>query len=121
MTLLTSPTDVADNYEFSLVEKVGDLFQCPSDMALVHCVSQDYRMGTGIAIEFRIRFSALAELWHHNGQVGEAVLVVDNERFIFNLITKHSYWQKPTYATLKTCLWSLKWLLASNSIGYASN
>lgn len=40
-------------------------------------------MGTGISKGFRIRFPAMAELWCHNGHVGDVVLVVNCERFSF--------------------------------------
>lgn len=51
-----------DHYEFSLIEKVGDLFWCPHDMALVHSMSQDCWMGAGIAKEFWIWFCELRGL-----------------------------------------------------------
>lgn len=38
---------------FSLKEVEGDLFGCPADNSLVHCVSRDLRMGKGIAVKFR--------------------------------------------------------------------
>lgn len=54
--------ETTDQCEFSQNEKVGDLIQCPDDMVLVHCVSQDYQMGAGIAKEFQIRFPKLGGL-----------------------------------------------------------
>jgi hypothetical protein len=40
----------------------GDLFSAPSDASLAHCVSEDFRMGKGIAIEFKKRFEGVNEL-----------------------------------------------------------
>ena len=40
----------------------GDLFSCPADEALAHCISEDCRMGAGVAAAFRRRFGGVAEL-----------------------------------------------------------
>ena len=40
----------------------GDLFSAPSDASLAHCVSEDFRMGKGIATEFKKRFDGVNEL-----------------------------------------------------------
>lgn len=39
-----------------------DLFNCPPESSLAHCVSQDLKMGKGIAVEFRERFGRVDEL-----------------------------------------------------------
>ena len=43
-------------------EVYGNLFSCPHTASLAHCVSADLRMGRGIAVEFKKRFSGLEEL-----------------------------------------------------------
>lgn len=40
----------------------GDLFSCPEDESLAHCISQDCRMGAGIAVAFRKKFNGVEEL-----------------------------------------------------------
>lgn len=65
-------------------------------------------MSAGIAKEFKSWFPALRGLWHHKRQVGEAVLVVDSRRLIFNLITKCRYWEKLTYTSLESTLTLLR-------------
>lgn len=40
----------------------GDLFSCPEDEALAHCISEDCRMGAGIAVRFRQKFDGVNEL-----------------------------------------------------------
>ena len=40
----------------------GDLFSAPLDASLAHCVSEDFRMGKGIATEFKKRFEGINEL-----------------------------------------------------------
>lgn len=87
----TDLTDLTESPGFTLVEWEGGIFWCPSNMALVHCVSQDCHMSSGIVKEFQAWFPALRGLWCHKGKVGEAVWVEDGERLIFNLITKCRY------------------------------
>ena len=50
------------NFEFSLEEVKGDLFSCPDDESLAHCISQDVRMGKGIAVIFKKKFGGVDEL-----------------------------------------------------------
>ena len=40
----------------------GDLFDCPETDSLVHCVSEDLRMGKGIAVTFKKKFGGVEEL-----------------------------------------------------------
>ena len=37
-------------------EEKGNLFDLPSEYALVHCISEDCALGAGIAVEFQRRF-----------------------------------------------------------------
>jgi len=84
----------------------GDLMTCNDN--LVHCVSRDFNMGAGIAVQFKQLFGQVNELKDQNTAVGEvAILALDN-RTIFYLVTKEHYWGKPTYKTLQNSLDSLK-------------
>lgn len=40
----------------------GDLFSCPATDALAHCISEDCRMGAGIAVLFKKKFGGVQEL-----------------------------------------------------------
>lgn len=40
----------------------GNLFSCPVDEALAHCISEDCRMGAGIAVIFKQKFGRVGEL-----------------------------------------------------------
>lgn len=40
----------------------GNLFSCPVDEALAHCISEDCRMGAGIAVMFKKEFKGVEEL-----------------------------------------------------------
>lgn len=91
--------------------KRGDLFV--SEDSLVHCVSEDLAMGKGIAVEFKRRFKRVTELRLQQPRVGSLVYLEDDnndneqQRFIFYLITKPHYWDKPTYESLQSSLEAL--------------
>jgi O-acetyl-ADP-ribose deacetylase (regulator of RNase III) len=94
-----------------LIEIVGDLFTCLTEepkYSLGHCVSSDFEMGKGIAVSFRQRFGCLEELRNLGLQVGGAAVIVLNDRFIYYLVTKARYWEKPSYETLKSSLEKMK-------------
>lgn len=40
----------------------GDLFSCPQTDSLAHCISEDCRMGAGIAVLFKKKFGGVQEL-----------------------------------------------------------
>lgn len=40
----------------------GDLFSCPEDESLAHCISEDCCMGKGIAVMFKKKFNGVEEL-----------------------------------------------------------
>ena len=89
-----------------LVEQKGDLFS--SLDSKVHCVSCDHAMGLGIALQFRKKYGRVDELLKMNKTVGEVSFFKHSDgEYIFSLITKMRYWQKPTYGSLKRCLQEL--------------
>lgn len=55
------PGQCADR-SWSLNHVTGDLFSCPPDEALAHCISEDCRMGAGIAVLFKRRFKGVEDL-----------------------------------------------------------
>jgi len=40
----------------------GDLFSCPANESLAHCISADARMGKGIAVMFKNKFGGVDEI-----------------------------------------------------------
>lgn len=83
----------------------NDLFA--SKASLCHCVSVDLKMGAGIAVEFKKRFGRVKELEQQNPEIGKVLYLKDNGRFIFYLITKEKYYNKPSYESLNQCLINL--------------
>lgn len=43
-------------------EKKGNLFNCPNNLSLAHCVSEDLVMGKGIAVTFKKTFGGIKTL-----------------------------------------------------------
>lgn len=90
----------------SYKEVKGDLFTSNDNLA--HCVSQDLKMGLGIAKTFKDKFGNVDELIEQKKVVGQVAYIKTNEIFVFYLITKEKYYQKPTYRDLEATLENLK-------------
>ena len=78
-----------------------DLFN-QKDCYYVHCVSRDYALGAGIAVEFDKRYDMRKKLILKDSDDDE--ILIDN---VFNLVTKQKYWQKPSMLTLIRALHEL--------------
>lgn len=103
-------------------EEIRDLFSVPKEYYLAHCISADYALGAGIAVEFNKRFDMRRKLhanapdyWEYmklyNLQ-GECILI---ER-VLNLVTKEKYFHKPTYKSMKQALNMMKLVCTANHI-----
>ncbi len=78
-----------------------DLFSMPQGTCFAHCISLDFALGAGIAVEFNKRYNMSKRLRNlGEGYVG-GVVKIDN---VFNLITKEKCYQKPTYESLRNSL-----------------
>ena len=98
-------------------EEKRDLFTVDDSYYLAHCISADFKLGAGIAVEFDKRFGMkkkLSELvpWGNNEKFWDAdksnhgyCLRIDK---VFNLVTKRNYWNKPTLRTMENALKNLR-------------
>ncbi|KAJ8257214.1 hypothetical protein GJAV_G00183140 [Gymnothorax javanicus] len=93
---------------WSLNHVTGDLFSCPPDEALAHCISEDCRMGAGIATIFKRKFGGVSELKAQQKMPGECAVLKRGERWVYYLITKKKASQKPTYKSLQQSLEAMK-------------
>lgn len=92
-------------------EEVMDLFSVDESYYLAHCISADFRLGAGIAVEFDRRFNMRSKLFERypggffdtlrEFGVDGGCILIDK---VFNLITKRYYYQKPTIDSLSTAL-----------------
>ena len=84
----------------TLVEIKGDLFNSPlltrKGCMIVHCVSADYALGAGFALELEKKYHIRDYLKQIGSYNYPDCLVVGN---IINMVTKGAYWTKPTYET----------------------
>lgn len=103
-------------------EEVRDLFSVPDEYYLAHCISEDFALGAGIALEFNKRFDMkrklkegfpdFADYMNHYRIQGECILV---DR-ILNLVTKQKYYHKPTYKSMRQALNAMKIVCVANNI-----
>lgn len=107
-------------------EEKRDLFSVPDDYYLAHCISADFAMGKGIAVEFNRRFDMKNKLkahypdylnqWQREKKRSGCILAGR----MFNLITKERYFQKPTYETLRGALECMKALCVQKGVRRAA-
>lgn len=103
-------------------EETRDLFSVSDDYYLAHCISADYALGAGIAVEFNKRFDMRRKLnaevpnyWEHMqiyNMQGECILI----NRVLNLITKEKYWHKPTYESINQALEMMRVVCKANNI-----
>lgn len=100
-----------------IIEEIcKDLFSCDETDSLVHCVSRDFHMGKGIAVEFKRRFKRQNILRNQNKGIGDVAFLNVGKRRVYYLITKEFYYQKPKFEDLKRCLKSLEGLTREEEI-----
>ncbi len=89
-----------------MIEEVnGDLFLCDQKYSLAHCVSEDLHMGKGIAVHFKRKYKNVDYLKSQNKKTGQiAILPINNDKFIYYLITKQKYYHYPTYNSIRNSL-----------------
>ena len=79
------------------------------DCYYAHCISRDYALGAGIAVEFDKRYdmrNRLLKLAEEKPEtLNEKCIEVEN---VFNLITKAKCWEIPSYKSLEEALLEMR-------------
>lgn len=97
----------------NLTIKKTNLFSVTDEYYLAHCISADYALGAGIAVEFQKRFHLKEKLLSEgSGMFPDCVLIGR----VFNLVTKNKYWNKPSYESLRRTLDMMKMTCLENGI-----
>lgn len=65
-------------------------------------------MGKGIAETFKELFGGVDELMAQRKNVGDVAVLDDNGRYIYYLVTKFKYHNKPTYSSLRSSLEAMR-------------
>lgn len=103
-------------------EEYRDLFSVQKDYYFAQCISADFGMGAGIAVQFKERFNTKDRLtkiypnylseYKSSEESGDCIL----QDKVFNLITKERYWNKPTYVSITEALIKMRELCNLGSI-----
>ncbi|XP_060534501.1 filaggrin-like isoform X2 [Cylas formicarius] len=95
--------------EFKNVKEVQqDLFMVSKEYSLAHCVAEDMRMGSGIAVQFKRDFKCQAELLQQKAKQGGLAVLESEGRHIYYLVTKRLSTGKPTNYTMWQSLRKLR-------------
>ena len=91
------------------------------ETSIGHCVSQDLYMGAGVAKQIKEKFGRIDELKEQEiGVGGVAILKIGPGRFIYNLVTKEKYSDKPTYRSIRESLKEMRTHRIDNNIDVIS-
>ena len=79
-------------------------------------VSADYAMKKGIARKIKDRFGRTPEWKSQRAGVGQISIWKNEGRYIFHLVTKSRYYEKPTMQALQAALMQLKQFMIQNRL-----
>jgi hypothetical protein len=109
-----------------LREEKRDLFSVDdNEYYLVQCISADFAMAAGIAVQFNDKYNLKNLLkdkfndYIYNTYPETRVILCNNK--VFNLITKLNHYEKPTYKSLEKCLYEMKKMLLNPEYGINKN
>ena len=102
-----------------LIIKLGNLFSCDEKYSLAHCISSDFVLGKGIALQFSKIFNSRNFLNSHykerKGIYPNCIRQKIIGRSVYHLVTKNKYYMKPTYDSLKDSLIKMRELAILNN------
>ena len=104
-----------NNYQ----EVIGNIFDSKDSIA--HCASADFKMSAGIARHFKRKFltKCPTDLDHSYTPLWPQWLP-ETRRYLYHLVTKQKFFNKPTYSTLRASLERMRTHAENNSISKIS-
>ena len=84
----------------------GNVLDCKTSVA--HCVSADLKMGRGIAKEIKERFMPHVKNYKHTTHVGSVITTKYKYGYIYNLVTKKCFFDKPRLQIVRSALIRMK-------------
>lgn len=90
-----------------------NIFTVDEKYSLTECISADYELGKGIAVEFEKRFNLKEQLNKVGKHQYPECIKIDR---VFNLVTKDKFFHKPTYSTLSHALHHMKKIALENDV-----
>nr|XP_023014400.1 uncharacterized protein LOC111504128 isoform X2 [Leptinotarsa decemlineata] len=106
-----------EDYKYvKVIEKEQDLFMMPKEYSLGHCVAEDLRMGSGIAVTFKREFKELDDLLSQRQRQGGLAVLKSENRYIYYLVTKRLSTGKPTYETFWSSLKKMRDHIISHDV-----
>lgn len=88
------------------------------DSYYAHCISSDYALGAGIAVQFQKKFHLKNKLSDIGSNIYPDCIFVDG---VFNLVTKDKYWHKPTYQSLTKSLELMRDMIINEENNFIKN
>lgn len=97
-------------------EKKGDLFELDNNKYFfAHCVSADFELGAGIAVEFQRKFNLKNDLKKTtSGKYPELITI----NHVMNLVAKKKYYHKPTYESITKCIQYMRDMCRNCNVKY---
>jgi O-acetyl-ADP-ribose deacetylase (regulator of RNase III) len=102
----------------SISEVKGDLFSVvdSNTWSLAHCVSACFHMNKGIAKTFKKRFGSVQDLLEQKKTPGSVAVLKHQDNFIYYLVTKEKFYQKPTMKSLEKSLVEMRDHCVQNNV-----
>ena len=95
---------------------VGDPLSVGPKVSLAHGISQDCKLKCGIARKFRKQFGRIREIKACRARVGGVAVLKVQSKFIYNLVVKDKFSDKPTYTALVDSLREMKRHALTNGV-----
>lgn len=81
-------------------EQRGHKVAAPEKCSVVHTISADFAMCRGIGVQFNCKNSRVTEQLRQDKHTGNVAVLKDQDRFVYNLVTKERNHERGTYIAL---------------------